>query len=331
MPAITHATAQQVIEKEGLIGKLTDKVLLITGGTSGLGLETTRVLYRTGAHIFITARDADKAQQVKQDIEADSSDAHGKLDILTLDMQSLDSVRQCAKDFTNKSKQLHVLICNAGTTTTEKSRTKDGFETTFGVNHVAHFLLFQLLKDTLLASSTLQFNSRVVVVSSDGHTASPVRFDDLDLSKGYDKWIAYGQSKTANIYMSTEIERRYGSRGLHATAIHPGVIFSTNLSRDMSEEEQTKLKAHLQHKGKSVEQGAATQVWAAVSSDWEKRGGKYLEALEVAVPKEQESGEQGKSGYAAHAYDEEAAKRLWDVSLQLVGMKTDEQTRSTSA
>jgi NAD(P)-dependent dehydrogenase (short-subunit alcohol dehydrogenase family) len=118
-----------------------------------------------------------------------------------------------------------------------KERTEDGFETHFGTNHLAHFLLFQLLKPAMLASSTPQFNSRVVVVTSIGHSFSPIHFDDLDLSKtGRDDFIAYGQSKTANIYMVTEIERRYASRGLHANAVHPGGIIQTGISRFVTEE-----------------------------------------------------------------------------------------------
>ena len=321
---VTHATAQQVIEKEGLVGKLANRVILITGGTSGLGLETAHVLYRTGAHIFITSRDDEKGAEARQQIEADSGHGAGKLDVLLLDMQSLDSVRQCAADFLRHSSQLNVLICNAGVATESLERTKDGLEMQFGVNHIAHFLLFQLLKPALLASSTPGGHSRVVLVSSSGHAASGVLFDDLDLSKrGYDKWISYSQAKTANIYMATEIERRYGSSGLHGLPLHPGAIMDTNMSRDMNDADYDKLKHDLKNEAKSVHQGAATQVWAAVSREWEGKGGRYLEALKVAVPKEQESGEQGCCGYAAHAYDEDSAERLWEVSLQIVGMKED--------
>ena len=256
---------------------------------------------------------------------AESGDGRGKLDILTVDMASLDSVRQCAADFLSKSTKLNVLICNAGVMATPEGRTKDGFETQFGVNHLAHFLLFQLLKSTLLASSTPHFTSRVVVVSSSGHIGSPVLFDDLDLSKrGCDRWTAYSMSKTASIHMSTEIERRYGSRGLHSIPLHPGVICSTSLARDVSADDFDNLKQSLKNEAKSVQQGAATQVATAASTQWEGKGGRYLEALEVALPKEQETGEQGMCGYAAHIYDEQSAKRLWDVSLQLVGMKEDE-------
>ena len=222
---VDHPTAQQIVDREDLTGKLTDKVMLITGATSGVGVETARVLHLTGAHLFLAIRDMAKGEQVKRDIETSSGQGKGKIDLPHVDLESLDSVRQCAADFLSKSKQLNVLVCNAGVLGPPNVRTTDGLETTFGVNHVAHFLLFQLLKAALLSSSTPSFNSRVVMLSSTGHQFSPVLIDDLDLSKhGYSVMVAYGSSKTANVYMALEIDRRYGSRNLHSTALHPGSV-----------------------------------------------------------------------------------------------------------
>ena len=320
-----HPTAQQIIDREDLKGKLTDKVVLVTGASSGIGVETARALYHTGAHVFLPVRDLAKGEQVKQAIEADGLEGKGKLDLLHLDMESLDSVRQCAADFLSHSKQLNVLICNAGVMATPEGRTKDGFETQFGVNHVAHFLLFQLLKGTLLSSSTAAFNSRVVVVSSNGHTRSPILFDDLNMfESGYNKFMAYANSKTANVCMALEIDRRYGSNGLHATVVHPGAIFATELGRHMSADDFAFLK---QRKGlslvlKTVQQGAATTVWAAVSKEWEGKGGKYLEDVSVSVPMDAEMQSMFR-GYAPHTYDEAQSRRLWVESLQLVGLDDD--------
>lgn len=205
-----------------------------------------------------------------------------------------------------------------GVPTNEK--TKDGFESQFGTNHLAHFLLFQLLKPTMLASATPEFNSRVVCVSSSGHRMSPIHFDDLGLDQNYDPWTAYGQSKTANILMANEIDRRYGSRGIHGYSLHPGGIW-------------TGLQIHMdvsQHKGrpevdriiKSPEQGAATQVWAAVGKVWEGHGGKYLEDCQIAEPLP-ENPSMLDPGHAKHAYDKEAATRLWTESCRMVGVDDD--------
>ena len=320
---LDHPTAQQVIEREGLTDKLADKVMLVTGASSGIGIDTARALYHTGAHVFLAVRDTAKTQQVKADIEADGLAGKGVIELLHLDMTSLDSVRQCAKDVLSKSKQLHVLICNAGVMATPEGRTKDGFETQFGVNHVAHFLLFHLLKDALLASSTAEFNSRVVVVSSNGHTRSPVVFDNLSMEKGYDKFLAYAVSKTANVHMALEIDRRYGIHGLHATAVHPGAVVHTGLGKELSADDFasiTKQRTGMALVVKTQGQGAATTVWAAVAKEWEGRGGKYLEDVSISVPQTEESHSMFR-GYAPHTYDQQQAERLWNVSLSLVGVK----------
>ena len=154
---------------------------------------------------------------------------------------------------------------------TPEGKTKDGFETQFGTCHIGHFYLFQLLKHTLLASSTSDFPSRVVSVSSFGHRTGPVRFDDYNFEKEkYDPWVSYGQAKTANIYFANEIERRYGSEGLHATSLHPGGIATglqvhVDMSAAMGDET---VKNYM----KDTEQGAATSVYAAVSEEWKNKG-----------------------------------------------------------
>ncbi|DBB06812.1 TPA: hypothetical protein ACH3X3_009474 [Trebouxia sp. C0006] len=199
-----------------------------------------------------------------------------------------------------------------------EGHTKEGFETQFGTNHVAHFLLFQLLKPALLASSTPEFNSRLVSVSSSGHEYSRILFDDLNLKKaGYDMWKAYGQSKTANIYLANEVDRRYGSKGLHANSVMPGVIF-TPLARHLDPEMVKAFETpYYQKLQKNAQQGAATTVWAAISRECEGKGGKYLEDCGIGKPRQDGK---GSAGYAPHVYDEATAKKLWDVSLQLVGM-----------
>lgn len=204
---------------------------------------------------------------------------------------------------------------------TPEGRTKDGFETQFGTCHIAHFYLFQLLKDTLLASSTANFPSRVVSVSSIGHRSGGVRFDDYNFDKegSYNPWLSYGQAKTANIYFANEIERRYGSKGLHATSLHPGGI-ATGLQVHVPstpEWDTPEVRAYM----KSPEQGAATSVYAALSEEWKNRGGRYLsDCVEQPAFSHEGAMYVGDDGYQKWAYDEEAEKRLWRDSLKMVGL-----------
>ena len=325
-PGDHRPTAQHIIETEGLVGKLTDKVILLTGASSGIGVETARSLYHTGAHLYLPVRDMAKGEAVKADIESDGMAGRGTIDLLTLDMESLDSVRQCAADFLSKSKQLHVMICNAGVAVVmPPKKTKDGFELQFGINHLAHFLLFQLLKEALLASSNPpESNVRVVMVSSAAHSISTVVLDDVNFTqRGYNPRLAYAQSKTANIHMALEIERRYGHRGLHSTSVNPGNV-PTALNRHIPPhilkkvEQDERLDVHYKNK----QQGAATTVWAAVGKEWESAGGKYLEDCMVAEQKENLP--LGHRGHALHAYDEEAAKQLWVETLRMVGLPEDQ-------
>ncbi|DBA88966.1 TPA: hypothetical protein ACH3X2_000192 [Trebouxia sp. C0005] len=208
-PGDARPTGLDIVEDKGREGTLADQVMLITGcSPGGLGVEVARALHLTGAHVFITVRDLQKGQAALKDILGNSRSIQGKVDLLQLDLNSLQSVRDCAADFLSKSKILNVLINNAGVMACPEGQTKEGFETQFGTNHVAHFLLFQLLKPALLASSTPEFNSRLVSVSSSGHEYSGILFDDLNLKKGgYNMWKAYGQSKTANIYLANEVAR----------------------------------------------------------------------------------------------------------------------------
>jgi len=214
----------------------------------------------------------------------------------------------------NKSKKLNVVVNNAGIMAAPEGKTVDGFESQFGVNHLAHFLLFNLLKDTMIASSTPEFNSRVVCVSSTGHMAGEVQFGNYGFEDGtYTPWKGYGQSKTANIYMANEIENRYGAQGLHGLSLHPGGIF-TGLQKYVSEETQAAWKArpNIENILKSEEQGAATSVLAAVGKEFDGRGRLYFEDCDIALPTTT-----GESGYGKHAFDKEKESRLWEDSLRI--------------
>lgn len=316
-PGDARPTALQIIKDEAVEDKLRDKVIVITGTSSGIGVETARALAATGSRLFLTARDLTAARTAL----ADFFDP-GRMDLVEMDLSSLDSVRAAAKEILAKTDKVNILINNAGVMAVQNLEfTKDGHELQFGVNHLAHFLFFELLKPALLAATTPDFHSRVVSVSSTGHIIGGINdADNYNYQKGgYQPWTAYAQSKTANIYMANEIERRYGAQGLHATSLHPGGIM-TKLARHIPEAEvqMWSERKDLFLTYKSVEQGAATTVWAAIGKQWEGRGGKYLADCDEAKPSESDDFMAG--GYAKHAYNEELEGRLWSDSLRLVGL-----------
>ncbi|KAM0421196.1 hypothetical protein ACHAPT_011088 [Fusarium lateritium] len=312
-PGDSRPTGLQIIEDENLKGKWSDKSVFITGCSSGIGIETAKALYETGATVFATVRDLSKAKTALSTI-LDSQRVH----LLELDLNSLSSVRKCAETFLAKSDRLNILINNAGVMATPEGRTQDGFETQLGTNHLAHFLLVQFLLPTLQRSSTPEFQSRVVVLSSVAHRDGEVNFQNLNFEGEYDSWKAYAQSKTANLWTSNEIQRRFGPKGVNSLSVHPGAIM-TGLLQHFSDDHVKGLEAdpQLAKMFKSPEQGAATTVWAATAKVWEGQGGKYLEDCQVAKPPKPNAA-QFDPGYSAWAYDEEKASRLWEKSLELV-------------
>lgn len=328
-PGDARPTALQVIEDEGLSSKLTDRVFLVTGVSSGIGVETLRALHVTGAHVYGTVRNLSKGQQVVDTILSENHPSGGKITLIEMALDSFDSIRRGATDFLSKSNNtLHLLIANAGVMATPYGKTKDGFETQFGTNHLAHFLLFQLVKNALLSSATSLHPSRVVTVSSTGHIFGPPNFGDFNYERTtYEPWLAYGQSKTANIWLANAIESHFGGQNLHATSVHPGLITSSNLGTHLPQDQQEMFyDPEVQRTAKSPAQGAATQVWAAVGAEWSAKGGKYLSNMAVAVTREEKEKEEGmfyfgNDGYKEWAYDAEGAERLWRESFALVGLE----------
>ncbi|KAL6411027.1 alcohol dehydrogenase [Ilyonectria robusta] len=316
-PGDARPTALQIIQDEAAENTLQGKVIVITGTSSGIGIETVRALSATGAKLFLTARDLAKAKAALVDIFEPS-----RMELVEIDQNSLESVRVAASQILSKTDKINILVNNTGIMAIQTLQfTKDGHELQFGTNHLSHFLFFELLKPALLAAVTPEFHSRVVVLSSTAHTMSGINASDNYnfQSGGYHPWVSYGQSKTANIYMANEIERRYGSQGLHATSLHPGGIV-TGLTKHVPEAEYSTLAANedVQKIMKSPEQGAATTVWAAIGKQWEGKGGKYLADCAVAEPAKDGDPPFG-PGYAKHAYDPESEGRLWEDSLKLVG------------
>jgi NAD(P)-dependent dehydrogenase (short-subunit alcohol dehydrogenase family) len=245
-----------------------------------------------------------------------------------LDLASLASVRAFAKDFLATHDRLDLLINNAGVMATPFGHTADGFELQLGTNHLGHFVLTCLLAPALLAAAP----ARIVNLSSGGHVISDVHWDDPNFARhDYEKWTAYGQSKTANVLFTVELERRLGACGVHAYAVHPGMIM-TDLGRHLTPDDIAALQAMAKRPSggagagsggggggggrglppfKSVPEGAATTVWAATAPELAARGGTYLEDCAIS------------SGHAPWALDAKAARRLWELSEELVGERFD--------
>lgn len=293
-------TATEVIEGIDLTGR----VAVITGASGGIGLETARALASAGATVVLGNRDAAKAQVAATALRA--SVAHADVELGDLDLASLASVRAFAAWVNGNHDRIDLLLNNAGVMATPLGRTSDGFELQFGTNHLAHFLLTKLLLPGLLASGS----ARIVTVTSSGHRLGGINWADPNYENSeYSAWPAYGQSKTANILFTIELERRLGQRGVHAYAVHPGTV-GTDLFRYLTEEERTALGERISGAGivmKTPAQGAATSVMAATSPHLADEGGSYLEDSHVS------------NSVAAHAKDPADAVRLWTLSEELVG------------
>ncbi|NNL64754.1 MAG: SDR family NAD(P)-dependent oxidoreductase [Myxococcales bacterium] len=304
-------TTDEVLAGIDLRGKLA----LVTGGSSGLGVETARALASKGAQVVITARDLPKAEAVAEGIR--KSTGNDAVEVEELELDSLASIRAFAERFLARHDALQILINNAGVMACPSEKTQDGFELQFGTNHLGHFLMTGLLVPALRNGAP----ARVVSLSSRGHHFSPVVLDDPNFDRRpYDKWASYGQAKTANILFAVELERRLGAHGVHATAVHPGVIM-TELSRHLVPEDYEMMRARAAAQGreltlKSVESGAATSVYAATAPELEGRGGLYLEDCHVAEVNDAENAPEGVRSYAL---DPDDAKRLWTLSEQMVG------------
>jgi NAD(P)-dependent dehydrogenase (short-subunit alcohol dehydrogenase family) len=312
MTTPTKTLDAQSTTDEALRGiDLSGKLAVVTGASGGLGLETARALAAAGATVLLAARDPSKTQAARRAIEEAVPGA--RLESAALDLASLDGVRRFAARFGESHGQLDLLINNAGVMATPFGRTADGFELQLGTNHLGHFALTGALAPLLLAAAP----ARIVNLSSGGHMISDVLWDDPNFDRRpYDKWIAYGQSKTANVLFTVELERRLGSRGVHSFAVHPGMIL-TDLGRHLTKDDfaalETMAKSAPGGGGlpafKTIPCGAATTVWAATAPELGRSGGSYL--ADCA-----ESAE-----CAPWARDQTAARRLWDLSETLVGQR----------
>src|SRR5215470_10531022 len=290
---------------------LAGKVALVTGGSSGLGQETARVLAARGAEVILTTRDIPKGEAVAAAIR--DATGNSAVSVEALELGSLAQIRAFAARVVARHPKLDILVNNAGVMACPFARTVDGFELQLGSNHVGHFLT------TCLLTPALRPQARIVSVSSRGHHISPVVFEDVQFERRpYNKWAAYGQSKTANVLFAVGLEKRLGARGIHAFGLHPGAIM-TELSRHLEAEDYEFLASR--NRGmtfKTVEAGSATSVFAATAPELADRGGIYLEDCHVAAVNDAQD---ALNGVKSYALDPRNAERLWELSEQLVGQR----------
>lgn len=306
-------TTDEVLEGIDLTGKRA----LVTGASGGLGEETARALASKGAAVTIAARNVPKAQAAADGIKKSTGNAD--VDVLEVELSVPDSIRKAAVEYQKRHGALNILVNNAGVMACPLTRTSEGWEMQLGTNHFGHFLFTCLLAPVLKAGA-----ARVVNLSSAGHRISAVDFDDPHFQKrDYDKWVAYGQAKTANVLFSVELNKRLQSSGVTANAVHPGAI-QTELGRHLAEED---IEALLAQRGggaefnfKTIPAGAATSTWAATSPDLEGRGGLYLEDCHVADVVEAGFGE---PGVAPYAVDVGNASKLWTLTEEALGERFD--------
>ncbi|MGW3339545.1 SDR family NAD(P)-dependent oxidoreductase [Streptomyces sp. NPDC001009] len=300
------STADEVLAGIDLTGRLA----VVTGGYSGLGLETTRALTKAGAHVVVPARRPDAAREALAGLE--------NVEVDELDLGDLDSVRAFAERFLASGRTIDFLIDNAGIMACPETRVGPGWETQFATNHLGHFALVNRLWPALAPGG-----ARVVSVSSRGHHLSPIRWDDVQWTEGYDKWQAYGQAKTANALFALHLDELGRDAGVRAFSLHPGGIM-TPLQRHLPKEEMVE-RGWIDEQGnplnpagfKTPEQGAATQVWAATSPRLDGLGGLYLEDCDVAEPAPEDGAWGGVKDWAT---DPEQAARLWALSAGLTGV-----------
>lgn len=309
-----HAKTPAMEVVEGL--DLSGKVAIVTGGYSGIGLEKVRALASKGAKVVVPVRNPAKAAENLASVDGDITTAD-------MDLSDLASVRGFGESFVESHDRLDLLINNAGIMACPEARVGPGWESQFGVNHMGHFALGQVLMPLVERTE----GSRVVALSSTAHKVSGVIWDDIQFENGaYDKWVAYGQSKTANALYANALSRRIAASGSRAFSVHPGGIF-TPLQRHLPKEEMIALgwlgedgePSELAKAGfKNTEQGASTTIWAATSSALNDRGGEYCEDADIAAPTDPNSPYARYRGVNDHAADDEAAERLWQVSEDLL-------------
>ena len=314
------STTDEVLSGVDLQGKR----ILVTGVSAGLGVETARSLVAHGAHVVGAARDLKKAEAATAEVRKDAATNGGSFELIELDLASLKSVRARADQLLKKVELFDVIIANAGVMATPFSYTRDRFEMQFGTNHLGHFVFVNRI------APLLRGGGRLINLSSAGHRFSNVDLEDPNFEKAaYDPFVAYGRSKTANILFAVAFDKRHRGRGVRGAAVHPGGI-QTELGRHVEPDrirkmiEQIDQQRAAEGKGpfewKTIPQGAATSVWAAVVAPAEEIGGQYCENCHVGKIIAADATTSAISeGVRAYALDPKVAEALWKKSEEMVG------------
>jgi NAD(P)-dependent dehydrogenase (short-subunit alcohol dehydrogenase family) len=303
-----RSTAAEVLSGIDLSGRLA----IVTGGYSGIGIETARALAGAGAQVIVPARRPAVAEEALAGLDG--------VEVGELDLGDLDSVHAFAERILDSGRSVDMLINNAAIMACPETRVGPGWEAQFATNHLGHFALTNLLWPALVAGG----GARVVALSSRGHRRSAIRFDDLMFETGYDKWEAYGQAKTANSLFAIQLDVLAQDAGVRAFAVNPGGIL-TPLQRHLTREEMIGYgwideQGNALQDFKTPEQGAATATWAATAPALDGMGGVYCEDCNIAEPTAPGTAETSTTGVEAHAIDPDAASRLWTVSAELTGV-----------
>lgn len=291
--------------------RLDGKTAIITGANCGIGKITAKEFYRIGARVVMACRDIQKAEEAAQEIQktvtsANDSEPVGQIVIKKLDLSSFTSIKQCAKDILQSEQQINLLINNAGIMMCPQSKTEDGFEMQFGVNHLGHFLLTCLLLPRILQSTP----ARIVNVSSLAHERGRMHFDDLNMEKNYAPFQAYAQSKLANILFTKQLADRLKNTGVNVYAVHPGLV-KTEIGRHFGDTIfpgfRSLIKIALFFRLKTPEQGAQTSIYCSIDEQLADESGLYYSDCKKTTP----------SGKATNSED---AATLWEKSVKMVGL-----------
>jgi NAD(P)-dependent dehydrogenase (short-subunit alcohol dehydrogenase family) len=305
---MNHPTADDVLARVDLTGR----TALVTGGYSGIGPATVTALARAGARVLVPARRPVEAREVLAEVEG--------VEVGSLDLSDQASVAAYAETLLTDAPHLDIVIASAGIMATPETRTPQGWELQMATNHLGHYALVNRLWPLIAGGS------RVVSVSSSGHHLGDIRWADPWFALGYDKWEAYGQSKTANALFAVHLDTLARDQGVRAFSLHPGAIL-TPLGRHLEADDLEKVMVRDEQgdlvlpEFKTPEQGAATSVWAATAPELEEHGGRYLEdcaVAELAPDREVRAAEN--IGVKAYAADPAAAARLWAWSARLTGL-----------
>src|SRR6202043_2980489 len=318
-PIGATSTTDEVLSGVNLKGKR----VLVTGVSAGLGVETARALVAHGAHVVGAARDLAKAKRATAEVRAQAANGGG-LELVELDLASLESVRACAEALLADGRPFDAVIANAGVMRTPFGHTADGFETQFGTNHLGHFVLVNRV------ASLIRDGGRLINLSSSGHRYSNVDLEDPSFEHTpYEPFVAYGRSKTANILFAVAFDKRHRDRGVRAAAVHPGGI-QTELARYLDASRMQKIVEQINQqlaaegkpafKFKTVPQGAATSVWAAVVAPADEIGSRYCENCHVGqIVPDHVTITAISEGVRGYAFDAENAEALWKKSEEMVG------------